>query len=39
MMAYEPMPTKQDWIDYIGLMRVIVRCRYGVRFKSLKWAQ
>lgn len=31
-------PGKDDWIEYIGLMRVIVRARTGWRFSSLEWA-
>ena len=31
-------PSRQDWIDYIGVMRVIVRARTGWRFKSTRWA-
>jgi hypothetical protein len=30
---------KADWINYIGLMRVIVRARTGWRFKSLEWTR
>lgn len=31
--------TQQDWIDLIGLYRVIVRARTGWRFTSLEWAK
>lgn len=31
-------PTKQDWVDLVGVYRVIVRARTGHRFASLEWA-
>lgn len=32
-------PTKQDWIDLIGVYRTVVRARTGHRFRSLEWAR
>lgn len=31
--------TKQDWIDLVGLYRVLVRANSGIRFTGLAWAQ
>lgn len=36
--AEKQSPSKQDWIDLIGLYRVITRARTGWRFVSLEWA-
>lgn len=32
-------PTRQDWIDLIGIYRVVVRARTGWRFTSLEWTR
>lgn len=31
--------TKQDWIELIGLYRVLVRANSGIRFASLEWTR
>lgn len=31
-------PSKQDWIDLVGVYRVVVRARTGWRFTSTRWA-
>jgi hypothetical protein len=31
-------PSRRDWIEYIALMRVIVRARTGHRFQSTRYA-
>lgn len=31
--------TKQDWIDLIGVYRVVTRARTGWRFTGLEWSR